>query len=250
MSKLRTILVDDEKDGREVVKFFLEGNSDIEIVGEANSVKSAKNLINKVSPDLVLLDIEMPDGTGFEVLKGFNEPTFKVVFITGYDHYAIKAIKFSAIDYLLKPISKTELEEAIERVKTQLDKEDKRLSNLQSITQEEKEIDRIIISSHNGFRTLMLEEIVSIESKPGNYALFYTKENKEYLCTKPLKYFENLFPTHLFNRIHKSYIINLQYVTHYNNKSGEVTLLTDRILEVAFRRRSKFNELIRSNFSN
>lgn len=249
MTTLNAVIIDDEQDGIEVIKFFLSDYSPIEIVGEANSVLSGVDLIKQTQPDIVFLDVEMPDGSGFDLLNAFENPTFKVVFITGYDHYAIRAIKYSAIDYLLKPIAKLEIEEAIHRVLRLQKKEDQRIDNLNKIIQQEKEIDRIIISSHSGFRTLMLDEIVSIESKPGNYALFYTKEKKEYLCTKPIKYYENLFPANHFNRIHKSYIINLSYVTHYNNKTGTVTLLKNKTLEVAHRRRSKFNEVIKSLFS-
>lgn len=249
MTTLNAVIIDDEQDGIEVIKFFLSDSNTIEIVGEANSVFSGINLIKQTHPDIVFLDVEMTDGSGFDLLNTFESPTFKVVFITGYDHYAIRAIKYSAIDYLLKPIAKLEIEEAIERIVKLQEKEDQRIDNLNKITQQEKEIDRIIINSHSGFRTLMLDEIVSIESKPGNYALFYTEEEKEYLCTKPIKYYESLFPTSLFNRIHKSYIINLSFVTHYNNKSGTVTLLKNKKLEVAHRRRSKFNEVIKSLFS-
>ena len=250
MNKIKTLLVDDEPDSIEVLELLLADHDKLHIVGAVNSVHKAIEFIEREQPELLLLDIEMPVQNGFDLLNHFHKPKFKVVFITGYDHYAIRAIKYAAIDYILKPIDKEELEQAINRVVELKPLEDDRLEHFKNMQDNESEMDRIILSSQNGFKTLYLKDIVSIESKPGNYALFYTKNNGQFLCTKPLKYYHELFPTQSFCRIHKSSIVNLDFVVNYNNQNGELTLSNDKKLEVATRRRSAFNQLIKERFPN
>ena len=248
MNKMKTLLVDDESDSIEVLQLLLADNDNIQIIGAVNSVQKAKEHIEAEQPDLLLLDIEMPGKNGFDLLEYFHKPEFKVVFVTTYDHYAIRAIKYAAMDYILKPINKEELECAINRVMELKLWEDNRLEHLKNLHDEE--IDRIIISSQNGFKVLNLGDIVSIESKPGKYALFSTKENEHFLCTKSLKYYDELFPRKSFCRIHKSFIVNLSFVMDYNSQNGKITLLNGEIFEVATRRRSEFNHIIKKRFPN
>ena len=249
MNKLRAVLIDDEPDAIEVMEWMLKNHSKVEVVGAANEVDHGIDLIKQLKPDVVFLDIEMPQKNGFDLLDAFDHPNFKVVFVTGYDHYAIKAIKYAAIDYILKPIDKQELDIAIDKVESLLDKNDNRIEHLKNLYEQKGDMDRIIITSKNGFTTIFLRDIISIESKPGNYALFYTKDKGQLLCTKPLKYYDELFPSNTFYRIHRSFIVNLDCISNYDNHTGEISLVNDKKLEVAFRRRSEFNQLIKEKFS-
>ncbi|MBD79429.1 MAG: hypothetical protein CL840_10955 [Crocinitomicaceae bacterium] len=245
---IRVILIDDEPDCIDVLEMMLQNKEGITVVGSTSSAIEGVHLINELKPELVLLDIEMPELNGFEILKTFEHNAFKVIFITGYDQYAIKAFKYSALDYLLKPISEKELNRSIERVQEFLGTEDNRIEHFQELDRGRVIFDKIIISSKTGFRTLSLDKIVSIESKPGNYALFYMLDGRQYLCTKPLKYYDDLFSKNSFFRIHRSHMINLNHISGYDNHSGHVLLTDHRQLEVAHRRRHKFNEAIRNRF--
>ncbi len=249
INQIKTILIDDDPDCIAVAENILMSNKNIKIIGKACSADAGITLIKETQPALVLLDVEMPGKSGFDVIAAFENYSFKVIFVTGHDQYAIKAIKCSAVDYILKPICPEELNAAILKVLTQMNGKDNRIAQLKKIRQSDNEFDRIIITSKKGFRALMLENIISIESK-GSYALFYTTSDHCHLCTKPLKYYEDLFPRNTFFRIHRSHIINIDQIIKYDNQSGLVTLSNDRILEVAVRRRSQFSKLIRLKFNN
>ena len=247
-NKITAILIDDEPDCIVVLENLLKDNRSIEILGKALSAESGIALIKEKQPDLLFLDVEMPNKTGFDVIAAFENHKFKVVFTTGYDQYAIKAIKCSAVDYILKPICADELNAAIAKVTAQIHIRDERITHLNKMRQSEYDNDRIIITSKRGFRTIMLDDIVSIESN-GSYALFYTTSNENHLCTKPLKYYEDLFPNNTFFRVHRSNIVNINQVKSYDNISGKVTMNNGRILEVAVRRKSQFNKLIKQKFN-
>jgi len=248
INQIRTILIDDDPDCIAVAENILASNNNIKIIGKAQSAESGITLIKETQPDLVLLDVEMPGKSGFDVIAAFENYSFKVIFATGHDQYAIKAIKCSAVDYILKPICPEEMNAAILKVMTQINDRDNRITQLKKFRQTDNEFDRIIITSKKGFRTLMLEDIISIESK-GSYALFYTASNHSHLCTKPLKYYEDLFPRDTFFRIHRSHIVNIDQIKRYDNQFGVVTLSNDKILEVAVRRRGQFSRLIRYKFN-
>ena len=247
MKKIKLVIIDDEPDNIEVLELLLAENEQVEITASANNVEAGIEIINRENPDLLLLDIEMPGQTGFDLLNEFDEPPFKVIFVTGYDHYAIKAIKYSALDYILKPIDKTELDAAIQRAVSRKE-EDQRIAHLKKFEQTDF-FDKIIIHSNSGFRSLSINEISSIESQPGNYALFFLNNGSKMLCSKPLKYYEGILPQHVFYRIHKSHIINLNYVAKFSATDNLVQLKNGKSLEVAHRRKSKFYDMMNQNFT-
>jgi len=248
MTNLRAIIIDDEPDSIEVVKTLLaEFHQSITVVGECASADEAITTIKQLNPDLLFLDVEMPGKSGFEVLKAFDNPPFQVIFISGYDQYALRAIKFSAVDYILKPIDLDELVVAVEKVIENRGSKDKRLQYLGQNHGQSKP-GKVIISSKQGFETLDLNQIISIESRPGNYAVFHLSDSRETLATKPLNYYEDLFSESDFFRIHRSYVINLLRVAKFNSSTSMVEMSDGSTLEVAHRRKQAFSQTIKERF--
>lgn len=248
MKTIRALLVDDEFDALVVLKLLLQKHEHIDVVDTAQSVDEAREIIFRAKPDLVFLDIEMPQKSGFELLNAFPKPDFKVIFVTAYDQYAIKAFKYSALDYILKPVQATELEAAINKVIEQRNLEDLRLEQLHQLVEKEASFDRIIITSKKGFIVLQLDQIVRIESMPGNYAFFFLEDGRQFLCTKPLNHYEDILPEQSFFRIHRSFMVNLRHVVAFDNEGAEVTLIDQKKLPVAVRRRTDFRKLVRAHF--
>ena len=249
MKTIRTIIVDDEIDAIIVLELLLKRNPNITVVGTAQSVNQGIELINELQPDLVLLDVEMPGKNGFELLNAFDQPSFKVIFVTAFDQYAIKAIKYSALDYLLKPINWEELQEAITRLIEQRLPQDERLAQLNLLVHQPRSFDRIIITSKKGFITLQLDEIISIASSSGNYAFFHMASGKQFVCTKPLSHYEELLSGSAFYRIHRSHVVNLDHISNFDNQGGEVLMSDHRRLPVAVRRRAEFKKRITEHFA-
>lgn len=250
MSRLSLIIVDDEPDSITVMENLLQKVApDTKVLAKCTSVEEGIKQIKTHKPDLVLLDVEMPNKNGFDLLRAFSDPTFKVIFITGYDQYAIKAIKFSAVDYLLKPVDMDELASAIERARKLIDTSDGRIEHLNQLDLRAPSFEKVIISSKKGFETLGLNQIVSIESKPGNYAVFSLKDSTQTLATKALNHYEGLFQeTNLF-RIHRSHMVNLEHVVSFNSANGRIALSDGRELEVAHRRKAEFSSRMKDHFS-
>mgnify|MGYP000315157681 CR=1 FL=1 len=249
MTILRTILVDDEADSIDVVSILLrEIDPNIQIVAKCDNADEAIAQIKKHQPDLVLLDIEMPGKNGFDVLKAFDPPDFQVIFITGYDKYALKAIKFSAANYILKPVDIKELREAIEKVQMGIGRQDGRLAYLSQADLGASTFEKVIVSSKGGYEILDLSRIVSIESQAGNYSIFFHEDGTQTLATKSLSHYEELFQhTELF-RIHRSWIVNMAHVRSFDKSKGKVILTNGVELEVAHRRKYAFSNALKSRY--
>lgn len=242
MKKIRAILIDDDSENNEVLELMLDRVCpQVEIIAKCVSANEAIEAIQMHQPDLIFLDIEMPVKDGFEVLRVFEKATFKVIVVTGHEQYALKAIKFAAIDYVLKPVVMDELASAVKKVEEIVYQNDIRLETFaEFIAQDQKKIEKIILPSTKGFKTIALSNIESIKSELGNYCLFKLADNSSTLVTKPLSYFEELLPSTHFFRIHRSHIVNLDKVTTFNRTSGKITLENGQSLEIAFRRRADF----------
>ena len=247
MKKLKAIVIDDEPNNIEVLEILLRDNNDVDIICSALDAYSGIDLINQLDPDLVFLDVEMPGRNGFEVLKAFDSPRFKVVFVTAYNQYAIKAIKYSAIDYLLKPLDVDELLNAIENVKKSFLNADTRINSLNEIKANER-YDKIVIGSTVGFDMHELDNIVHLESMQGNMTMCYFINGNKKISSKPLKHYESILPKEKFCRIHRSSIINLKNINNYNSETGEIHLKSEQVVLVAFRRRGEFKKLIKKLF--
>ncbi|MCT4580063.1 MAG: response regulator transcription factor [Flavobacteriales bacterium] len=237
------VIIDDETKSREVLKFLLnELEKEIFILGEANSVKTGVELIQTKRPQVVFLDVEMLDGTGFNLLEELSEINFKLIFITAYDSYAIQAFKYSAVDYILKPIDTEELESAVDRTIQLIEKE---ISNnyqikalLNNISHDTKK--QVAISSSNKINIVNEDEVVCLLAD-GNYTEVIVDNIPKIISTKPLKYFNNVFENNGdFFRISKSCIVNKRYIRAFNKAKSSIELYNEMELEVSRRRKKDF----------
>lgn len=251
---LHALIVDDEEYSRKSLYFLLQENCpEVSIEGIAGSVAEARKIIETKVFDLVFLDIAMPKENGFELLPLLQEHNILVIFITAFDQYALKALKASAVDYLLKPIDINELKVAVQ--KTIERKETSRsstkfveslpLNPLSDNLNNKNRIDKITLPHTHGFHIIDTCNIIYIEAD-SNYSIFHLKNTNNLVISKPLKEFEDILEGSDFARIHKSAIINLQYIHSYSNKHGfEVTLENGIILPVSRRRSAEFQERVR-----
>lgn len=242
---MRTVIIDDEPDAISVLEQLLTGVEGVTVSGTATSANEGIELIQAQKPELVFLDIEMPQKSGFDLLRAFPNPAFRVIFATAFDQYTIQAIRHSALDYLIKPVDARELTAAVSRAQGFQHAPDNRFSELHKMVQDHNPIDRIIIPSKMGFKVLLLDQICSIEAVRGNYAFFTLLNGKRQLCTKPLNYYESLLKGTFFIRIHRSCIVNLKQVSNYDSNTGSVSLYNQLQCLVATRRQAAFRRKMR-----
>lgn len=237
--RIKSILVDDEKHGREnLVGILKQHCSEVAILGEADSVEHAILLIKKHKPELVFLDIEMPKANGFQLLEHFSDINFEVIFVTAYDHYAIKAIRFSAADYILKPINYKDVEIAVERVakRIQLKEENRRVKQLyRNIHQPSNP--RIGLPTADRIEFVEVDKIIRCQGE-GNYTHIFFEGKKALFVAKTLVEFEDLLQEYSFVRVHKSNLVNLNHVVAYLKKDGGILELSNGD-EVAVSRRRR-----------
>jgi two-component system, LytTR family, response regulator len=228
--KLITVIIDDEPDAVDFINSIIgEYCPSLEVCGKAHNVKDGVTLINEIKPDLVFLDVEMPNGTGFDLLTHFPEKNFDVVFITAFNHYAIKAIKFSAVDYILKPININEFIESVNRVVQ------KRISNavagndnfevlLENLRTSHPT--RLVIPTSDGKEYLNPKDIIRIEADR-SYSWFFINDKRKILVSKHLKEFQDLLNDRNFFRPHNSHLINLDFVKKFVRHDGGYIEMTD-----------------------
>lgn len=249
---ITAVIIDDDVNLRNGMKgLFSLYAPDIDIIGEADSVVSGFEVLNKLNPQIVFLDIQMNDGTGFDLLEKLSETNGKItshiVFITAYEQYAIKAFRFSALDFLLKPVGPDELEKVIEKIRTVLEK-DNDYSHidllLENIRKKADNFKRIALSNSDGIHLLDISDIIRCESDD-NYTKFFIKNRKPILISKTLKEYEELLTEHDFVRIHQSHLINLSYVKSYVKKdSGFVLMSDEHKLPISQRKREHLQEVL------
>jgi len=243
---LRTIIIDDEAHVRESLADMLKLHCpSAKIVGQADGVKSGLKSIQAFHPDLILLDIKMKDGTGFDLLEKIDNIDFKIIFITAYDQYAIKAFKFSALDYLLKPVESVELKEAIDKadklsqkeVNTQLNT---LANNLKTDDQSKK---KIILRTFDNIHLIRVNEINYIESD-GRYSSIFLESGDKVVVSNILKHYQEMLVDFGFYRVHKSYLINLTHIHRFEKaEGGYVILAGDAKVPVASRKREELMEM-------
>ncbi len=227
---MKVAIIDDEDSGRNIIQQYLSLYcDDVEVLGEANSVKSGVELLSKVSPDVLFLDIQMQDGTGFNLLEALPQRTFKVIFVTSFDQFALKAIKFSAADYMLKPVDPDAFVEAVEKVQADLAKEsqsqsqvedtriDQLLTNMNSFT-------RVGIPTESGVQFVDVDDIVRCEAADGGTQVFMNN-GKMYVSQKNIKVYEDLFVDNKFLRINKLHLVNTNYIDKYEKGGGGGTVI-------------------------
>lgn len=242
---IQAIIVDDEPHCIEYLSGLLcdEFAGKIELTGTAQTVNEGIKQISALQPDLVFLDVQIGDKTGFDLLRQLSEINFEVIFTTAYEKYAIQAIKFSALDYLLKPIDKEDMQIAINKLFGEISKKitaarlDTLLYNLE---RKNSGIKRIIVPTNNGFEFLNIADIIRCESHI-NYTTIFLNENKKLLVAKTLKEFEEMLAEHHFFRIHNSHLVNLSCVKSYHKGKGGSVILSDGTeIEVSTRRKDDF----------
>ncbi len=238
---ISAVIIDDEKLCRNALIALLKPVEDITVIGQASNVKEGESLIKTLNPQLVFLDIEMPDGTGFDLLNKFSNPNFQVVFTTGHNAYAIKAFKHSAIDYLLKPVQKNEFLDAVEKVKklsSFSNKQDQLTLMLKAL--KDQEYSKIAIPSVEGYEFVEKNDIVCCEAD-GSYTTIHLNANKKVISSYNLKRLNDLLQENGFFRIHKSYIINTKFIKKIlNSDGGSVLLENEMLIPIARRRKDEF----------
>lgn len=224
------VIVEDEPRSRKFLNdILLEHCEDIAVVGLAGNVAEAVQMIKEKKPDLVFMDIELQTGTGFDVLEQIKGLQPAIIFTTAYDHYAIKAIKFSAVDYLLKPIDVEELKAAV--AKTQSKAPQSQEQTLEMLMQNLKQLKTndnptITLSVADGLEFIPVKDIIRLEAA-GAYTNFFLKNNRKIMVSKNLKEYESLLSDHDFMRIHNSHIINLSEVKRMLKTDGGLAVMSD-----------------------
>ncbi len=226
----KVLIIDDENRTRDLIAKMIDSfGYDVETIPEGENVQSAIAAIEKHQPDIVFIDIQMPDGTGFDVIRSIEDKQFEVVFITAHEEFAIKAIKFSALDYLLKPVDTSELRSALDKALSTIDdrKEHTQFEALhKNIQPNEKR--RLVLKTQESVHVVELEQIIRCEADR-NYTSFFLKDNKKILVSKTLKEYETLLSGHNFLRVQQSHLININYVDRYDKKNGGAVVMKDEI---------------------
>ncbi len=248
MKQLTAILIDDESSSRSSLRQKLSTHCPhVEISAEADSGEEGIKAIETYKPDIVFLDVEMPRMNGFVMLQQLKHRSFELIFTTAYDHYAIQAIRFSALDYLVKPIAIGLLKEAIERVqeKKQANLPNQRIETLlYNLLDEKNAFKRIAIPSREGLQFIEIADIIYLEAE-SNYTFIHMHPAAKITVSKTLKDFEELLPAHTFIRIHHSYIINKNFIRKYmKGEGGQVLMSNEKILDVARRKKEEFMKAI------
>lgn len=238
---LKAVIIDDEADARALLRTMLaELCPAVQFAGEAEGVQSGLRLLRRQEADILFLDIQMEDGTGFDLLDCFPDPAFQVIFTTAHDHYALRAFRYYAVDYLLKPISPRDLIQATERLKSS--PVTTRMQQIQALKRDfrKQQFDTLAISTTDGISFLNLVDILHIESD-GNYTTFVMENGERVMASKGMSQFEGLFPEGVFYRIHQSHIVQLRFVRKILKKDGHFALMSNGdTLPIARRRKDDF----------
>lgn len=251
---ITAVLIDDDKHLRTGLKALLDRyTNEIDIIGEAESVKTGVALLEQLKPQVIFLDIHLSDGTGFDILERLANVKGKtnahIVFITAHEQYAVKAFKFSALDYILKPVGPEELQNAIAKIKEVVGK-----SNsfdhidllLENIRKKVDNFKRIALSTSDGIHLFEVSDIIRCEAKV-NYTEFFIKNHKPLLISRTLKEFEEMLTEHGFERIHQSHLINLSYLKSYIKSDGGYVIMADNSnIPIAQSKKEKLQELIKA----
>jgi two-component system, LytTR family, response regulator len=221
MTTLKSIIIEDEEYSREcLINYLKEYCEDVQIVGTADTIGKGYEIITTVKPEIVFLDIQLPDGLAFELLNKFHNIDFKVIFTTGHSEFAAKAFRFCAVDFLLKPIRIDELIEAVSKVREEL-LHKVNIENIRSLLKfansGQNEFDRLVVHELKGFHVLELKDIIYCQAE-GYCTLFQLTGNHQVVSSKLLKYYEDLLDESHFLRVHNSYLLNLKHVKNYHSQ--------------------------------
>ena len=235
---MKALIVEDKEYIRKGLLNLLDLiDSEIEVIGECESVSEAVTVTKTCKPELIFLDINLEDGTAFDFLKQTENLTFKVIFITAYEEFALQALKIGAVDYLLKPVDIEELQLAIQKVeKLTVDEQNQQINTVKEVWNNEGS--KLVLSLHDNFQVIDLNELMFCESDKG-YTTFHCNNNKQYLISKTLKEFEERLSQTNFVRPHQSFMVNLKFIDKYE-KSGTIYLKNGQKIPVSSRKKDSF----------
>ncbi|HWY11129.1 MAG TPA: LytTR family DNA-binding domain-containing protein [Bacteroidia bacterium] len=250
MQTLSIVIVDDEKRIRtslcHLLTMYCPGAT---VLAEAENIESAAAEIKKHRPDVVLLDIDMPDGTGFDLIKNLSPINFKVIFITAFDKYAVQAFKYSALDYLLKPVNPDELVNALQKAQQQLQTEELSIklntfiSNMSNIGREAK---KIVLKTQDMVHVLNISDIVRCEADR-NYTKFILSSGKNILVSGSLKEYDDMLSQDKFFRSHHSHLINLSYIDRVEKQNDQLVMKDSSLVPLATRKKEALLQLLEKN---
>lgn len=244
---LKAIIIDDELKGRialrQKIADYCPG---VEVAGEAATAEEGIEVIRRLQPQIVFLDIEMPGMNGFEMLKAIDQQNFHLIFTTAYDQYALKAFRFAAFDYLLKPVDIEELRQAVSRVMQQSQHQTpQKIEALEENLRAGTMLTKIAVPSSNGLFFYNLSDIVCLEAQ-SNYTVIHFLSDPKLVASRTLKEFEELLPPDSFFRAHHSYIINLHYIKRYiRGDGGQIEMQNGKYIDLARRKKELFLSLIK-----
>ena len=235
---MKTLIVEDKEYIRKGLLNLLQtADANIQVIGECETVADSIIVANACKPELIFLDIKLSDGNAFDFLEQTKDLAYKVIFITGYEEYALKALKMGAVDYLLKPIDPDELKTALQKVnKCSLETHKKQLDTVKHALSNPK--DTLILSFQNSLQIVDLKELMYCETEKG-YTTFYLSDGKNHLASKSLKEFEEQLEQNDFIRPHQSFMVNLKYIDKYD-KSGTIHLKSGDKIPVSTRKKESF----------
>ena len=245
---IRALIIEDEKRSANILnKLIQEVAPEVTVLGIEHSIKKGLRAIEEQGPQLVFLDVQFPIGTGFDLLNQVAEIDFDVIFTTAYDHYAIQAIKFSALDYLLKPIDRVELRQAIARIRStqtrsfyQKQKVDLLLAQLLRRSAPTTKAPKIALPTLRGYHFIEAEEVLYCEAE-GTYCRIFRRQHSPILVSRNLKYLEGLLAEQAFFRVHRSYLVNTQHIVQYvRGPGGELHLDDGTVIPVSQGRKEVF----------
>lgn len=243
---IKAVIIEDEFNALNTLdKLIKYTQKDIEVVAKIDNVADAITFLKKQTPDLVFLDIELIGGNAFQILEALDSIAFKIIFTTAYDEFAIKAIKFDTIDYLLKPIDSEELSECIDRFRIAFKKEQVYKSAMDKVSEiNEKEIQKtLLIKTADAQYFIEIKDIIRCQSD-GSYTIFHTTD-KKIMSARNLKYYENILSEHTFVRVHQSHLVNIKYIKTINT-NNTVWLTNNEKIPVATRKKSYLKQVLDS----
>ncbi len=244
---MKTLIIEDEQKSREMLAGIIKKNCPkLQVVGLANNVKEGVEMIKSLNPELVFLDISMPDGSGFDLLEKVQGHKFELIFATASDQHAIRAIKYSACDYLLKPIDIDELKVAVDKAVQKKLSSPPSMENLQFLIQQLKRPDdnfqKITLPTGNAFEIVNIKDIIRCEADT-SYTYFYLTDKRKLMVSAGLKHYEELLPENDFIRVHHHHLINMNHVVRFLKVDGGYAVMSDGTqIEISRRKKDTFLE--------
>lgn len=242
---IKAIIIDDILQARETLRKDLSTYApEVEVIAEASGVIEGAKMLKNMTPDVLFLDIQMQDGSGFDLLDLLSEIKFRIIFITASDAHAIKAFRYAAIDYLLKPLDPDELKMAIEKLKTKVLDESEKYKLLNESLNNTRNQTKLALHTHDKIHIVNIPDIIRCESNV-NYTEFYFTDGKKLVVTRTLKEFEDILSEHKFFRVHQSHLINTSCIKEFNKSEGGTLLMSNgQTVPVSSRKKAQVLEML------